>query len=422
MNTIQKLFDSIVVENISFKKIGASIIEKKLSGLGIILTEDQRIKLESNLENLEIDSLKIDLEDEQIINSTISLDEAKEKGIQLDLEDSLKDIDKLIERISESFAGFVPEAVDKIADEILDELKATAPSMLQEHKEIQETFETTLRRVWGKSLDLLQMFIVISLESGGEFNNEFRATAASSQDYVFDALTRLHARACHVASEIHTLLSSGYADGAHARWRALHEIAVVGLFIKDRGQLIAERYLLHEGIESYKAAILYQQHVDRLGYDPLTQEELTHIEQIYQQLKDRFGTPYKNSYGWASIAIGKDNPTFSDIELAVNLDHLRPFYKLASHNVHANPKGVFFKLGLFPTDENVMLVGPSNLGLADPGHGTAISLQQISVALLTHQPNLDTLVVCNILTKLEQEIGDEFLKAHQFIEQEGGVY
>jgi hypothetical protein len=39
-------------------------------------------------------------------------------------------------------------------------------------------------------------------------------------------------------------------------------------------------------------------------------------------------------------------PTFKDIERAAGIDHLRAHYRMASHNVHANPKGVFFKLGM----------------------------------------------------------------------------
>jgi hypothetical protein len=42
-----------------------------------------------------------------------------------------------------------------------------------------------------------------------------------------------------------------------------------------------------------------------------------------------------------------------------------------------NPEGVFFKLGLIGESE-VLLAGPSNAGLTDPGHASALSLMQIS--------------------------------------------
>jgi hypothetical protein len=43
------------------------------------------------------------------------------------------------------------------------------------------------------------------------------------------------------------------------------------------------------------------------------------------------------------------------------LDYLRPYYKLASHNVHAQPKGILFKLGLVQ-NQDILLAGPSNYG------------------------------------------------------------
>ena len=49
--------------------------------------------------------------------------------------------------------------------------------------------------------------------------------------------------------------------------------------------------------------------------------------------------------------LSKQDLNFSDIERAVRLDHLRPYYKLASHNVHANPKGMLFRLGLYPESD-----------------------------------------------------------------------
>jgi len=60
--------------------------------------------------------------------------------------------------------------------------------------------------------------------------------AAAQNDYQFEALVRLQAGAARVAGEIYALLLSGYASGAHARWRTLHEIAVTALFIAQRGQ------------------------------------------------------------------------------------------------------------------------------------------------------------------------------------------
>ena len=72
---------------------------------------------------------------------------------------------------------------------------------------------------------------MISRESGDLFNESF----GKNNDQVFFVLWRLHARSCQITMEILALLKSGFADGAHARWRTLHEIAVTALFIKQQG-------------------------------------------------------------------------------------------------------------------------------------------------------------------------------------------
>jgi hypothetical protein len=212
------------------------------------------------------------------------------------------------------------------------------------------------------------------------------------------------------------LLKSGFADGAHARWRSLHEIAVVASFIKTHGNEVAERYLLHDNIESYKAATLYQKYYQALGDEPISQDEYDSVKAVRDKLVARFGSSYKNNYGWASSALDKDDPTFSDIEEDSGLDHLRPYYKLASHNVHANPKGVMFRLGLLGNTQNILLAGPSNFGFTDPAQGTAISLGLITVTLLTSKPTIDNLVLSNVLLKFESEIGEEFFRVQKEIE------
>jgi len=155
--------------------------------------------------------------------------------------------------------------------------------------------------------------------------------------------------------------------------------------------------------------LIYQEHCEKLGYDPLTDDELNELKKEYDLLINRFGTIFKKEYGWAYPTIDSKNPTFRDIEKAVGLKHLRPYYKMACHNVHANPRGIFFKLGLYPDSGDILLAGPSNIGLADPGHSAALSLAQITISLLTHNPNLDRLVICQIIFKLQDEIGAAFL-------------
>jgi Family of unknown function (DUF5677) len=157
----------------------------------------------------------------------------------------------------------------------------------------------------------------------------------------------------------------------------------------------------------------YQQHCSSLGYEPLTEEEFSRIKASRDVLKARFGDPYGEEYGWAAKALGNKRPNFSDIERDVGLAHLRPYYKLASHNVHANPKGAFFKLGLLP-DQQMLLAGASDLGLADPGQCTAISLSQITFTLLT--PNIDRLVICQLLCRFGDAVGEAFIAAHRALE------
>jgi hypothetical protein len=126
---------------------------------------------------------------------------------------------------------------------------------------------------------------------------------------------------------------------------------------------------------------------------------------------------YKNSQGWAAKHLGKDGPSFADIQAAASIDHLAPFYKMASHNVHANPNGVLFKLGLVG-ESTTLLAGPSNAGLADPRHAAALSLVQISSALLSLNPTADRIVSMKIMQSLTDEIGEALITAHRKLEDD----
>jgi len=142
---------------------------------------------------------------------------------------------------------------------------AGARQQLTEEKDERTAFEQRLHERWGQALDALALFRAWCLEAGIAFHERYEAT----DDWVHAALVRLHARICLIAAEVLTLLRGGFASGADARWRSAHEIDVVALFISERGQDTAERYLLHDAIESSRAVIDFQRHAVRLGYEPL---------------------------------------------------------------------------------------------------------------------------------------------------------
>jgi Family of unknown function (DUF5677) len=418
MNFLEKIFDQLTEESFSLSYVGARILKRKLEQEGIIIDDNQVASFEMQFQNISIKSsgsekFSIELDDEQLKILKIGDNES----FVIDIGDSESEIEEIkrvfLERTNEAF----PELINELSDSMLENLNQKRQLYLRNRKREKEKFEKRLRQQWEIPLDLFEMHLHIALEAGDEYNREFRQRASENQDHVFEVLTRLHARACQICSEILTLLRSGHADGAHARWRTLHEIAVVGSFVKSHGEETAEKYLLHEAIESFKAAKLDRRYAERIGYEYVSQEEYGYIEGVYKELVARFGLAYRTDYGWAASELNKDRPSFRDIEEEVGLDYLRPFYKMASHNVHANPKGILFKLGLYNNDRDILLAGPSNTGLTDPAHSAAISLGQITTNLLTMDSNLDRLVICSMLLKLQRRIGDEFLKVQNVIEE-----
>jgi hypothetical protein len=203
-----------------------------------------------------------------------------------------------------------------------------------------------------------------------------------------------------------------------ARWRTLHEIAAVAFFLKEYGEDTARRYIEHEAIEADNAARDYDNCCDRLGYEPLTDGERAEIQSTKEKVVERYGRNFKTSYGWAAHALGMDRPMLSHIERASGIDHLRAHYRMASHPVHANPKGILFKLGLLHNEKDVILTGPSDAGLADPGQCSAISLYQVTTALGLLKPSLDNFVVLRILNLLIDETQEAFHEANKTLEQD----
>ena len=336
-----------------------------------------------------------------------------------------------IEEIEGKFPDFVDNHLPKLIQTatadlsriVLAELRRTWRAESRQQRRDIAGFRKRLYKRWEVPLETLRMLLTISRELGFTVNQEVRQSPDStSREHLIDLSLRLHTRACQITEEVVCLLEGGFADGAMARWRSLHEVAVVATFISAYGEDLAERYVLHQAVESKRAMDDYQKCQPRLGYEPIKPEELKAVQVAYNAAIARFGPNFaKGDYGWAGDHLNMAKPTFRDIEEAAGIDHLRAHYRMASHNVHANPTGVFFKLGLLP-ESQMLLAGPSNAGLADPGHSAAISLNQVSTTLCLLQPTMDNNVALLIIAELVNEIGEAFGHAHERLEEDARAF
>jgi len=413
MHTIQEMFDAAINEQFSAECMGTLVIERRFEQLGIKLTEEQMQLVRKGITEKGENFTSLIIDDSQVPPELL----AKHKNGAVTI--GLGDIGKILADLTEEYSAKLHEVIPPIASEIgegiAESLHKDTGRMLRKRRKSVVRYESFIKKKWKPAFDILEAMIVISEEAGEEFHDNTYGPQ-NINTHLHEASIRLHTRGCQVASEILTLLKAGYAAGAHARWRCLHEIVVTLYFLAEAGESTAERYLLHEPIESFKMVTSYQEHCKILGYEPLSEAELLQHKAKRDALIKIYGKPFGEDYGWAAEAIGKARPTLRDLEMKVELVHMRPFFKLASRNIHASSSGLYSRLGTRSEEE--LLAGPSVVGLSEAGQSAAISISQATTVLLVIDPNMDRLVLCNVLQRFMEEAKDAFFTAEICVEEE----
>lgn len=297
--------------------------------------------------------------------------------------------------------------INSISHDMYDFIVAEKGLKLSDYRKPTEDFLKRLNADWGDGFDLLEIFIAISKELAADWIKD--------SDFVRNELTmsliRLQARGCQVASEVLVLLRNGFADGAFARWRTLHEIAVVALFLQKHGIDSAIRYIASDVVEGYKIAKKEIECQEAMGYDGPSVTELEDLKRHVEAVKSKFGKGICNEYGWAAPFIEKEKANFRDIERDVDLERFRRNYGIASANVHAGVKGITFKLSLLD-GQDIILSGPSNVGFVEPGHSSAIALLQVNSTFLLLQEPTQAAIYLSIMSIMCNEIGNKLLGSH----------
>lgn len=349
----------------------------------------------------------------------LSLGESAGEGFTLAFTDA--DVDSIDRRLTvftnEELPGLVEEVTERSACQLIKVLRRSWPERSLWESQCRRTFEENLEQRWAEPLALLRMLLTISREIGEERSTKAARSRAKRNRRRNEVVYRLHARACQVSEEIIHLLAGGFADGAMARWRTLHEIGVVVALIAEHGDDLAETYLAHEAVESRRGLHIYMATYEQLGYKPLSQREIKHVENSVATGIAKYGPQFKNEYGWAAKILKNPNPRFADLEAAAGSSRMRSHYKMASHNVHAGVKGITHRLGLLAGSE-IMLAGASNAGLDEPGQNASITLTQITFALFGPRWPIDDLVMLKAITGLRDKAVQAFVSTGRRLERE----
>ena len=319
--------------------------------------------------------------------------------------------------IDVSIKAALTDGIRVMSDEMVSRLMQQIPEMIEQERNLQTAFEQRLYARWSKALDLFDATVILTREAGERFLKKQRQVVTTEEKMLLEALIRVHVRACQTAAAVSVLLKSGFARDALARQRTLHELAVVASLLKKHGPSLAERFLAHEIIETCAAAEQYEQSYHRLGGELPDPANLAKLQAERTRLCQQFGEDFKNHYGWAAqIVVKAKKPKFEDLEKAAGLDHLHPYYRMASYGDHATAKGMVFDIGSLQSlvgGPRGLLAGASNAGLADPGHSSLISLNQCTAALLTSKTDIEAVASLQTLQSFVDKAGQAFLEVHQ---------
>lgn len=401
-NPIQDALDHCLAQVTTREQLLPLVLAKAAKRRNLSLTELEIQRLTTSILNAEGDVIQLDLDPPCAFGETEKEIQAAVKGLLDELERSISDVgDFLVEAVSRA----VPTALTKMAELVSDQIAEEALEHTLRLRRAHSDRAEMVQRLWGAAIEHLDFLRHIVLEWNFTAT-EGRRGAYAKPNTAF-ALNRLVARAYEIVGEIITLARAGYADGALARWRSLHEICVVSMFLARRSDMCAQMYLSHHRVEELRllefdrtsgTARATKTHRDRYMRDLRMQRT---------EMVNKFGTAFAKDYGWASVEIGCAKTTFRDLESYVGLETLRRGYQQANSTVHGGALATLSRVSLGPgVIDGAEL--PAAYGCEVAANYAAASLSMMVAELCLETENADlvamSLVVHNFASKIWKQI------------------
>jgi len=329
---------------------------------------------------------------------------------------SFEELEKIIEKhlnnfnISNSENFFKEDLKWKKLAEIRECLKNNNLLNLSESK----SFNKRLKIKWWELFCRLEEIIDFSFFSIKEWQDHIDKSNIKN-----DVLIKLHARLILLSREILTLLQNWFWEWANARWRSLYETSVIIKFISDNNNDVSLRFTEHKSIYNYKEAENYKKHYKRLRHKSYWSENLKNLEVEKNTLLKKYWKSFLKDYWWIPDEISK-NKNFSQIEKLVDMFHFSPYFKLASRGVHSGAKSFD---NLWTIDDDMLLIWPSNIWLADPLQNTSLFLLKSTIFILTdfakqnddYSNKIILLYLGKVITALEKNFWQQALEVESKI-------
>lgn len=315
-----------------------------------------------------------------------------------------------------------PELLHTLALDIFNNLDYQLDEALAKHHSDLREFRERLFKTWRSPLRRLDGLLYICMEIVDETRKNLAKTSLCRTNR-FNITTRLHARCVQVGSEISHLLHGGFADGAFARWRTLHETSVITKFLCEGDEELSTRFIDYQSVLRLKRAIHYNANND-LQFEAFTPQQIELFELERKQMLDRYEPAFAKAFGWANKALGKlekykSETKLNEIEDFVGLGYFRNHFGFANQYVHAGIDSIGFKLGTSMSGKDLLLTGPSNEGLLEPIQCTSLSLINATIALLSAFPDAEASVKTKVLWLWHESLKDEVLKASEMLQAKG---
>jgi hypothetical protein len=333
-------------------------------------------------------------------------------------------LDRAVQTAKEKYSGTDEEFDKKVKSKLAELthllgdafkeglLKYYKSNILKELRDKEKKYADNLFEDYKKGFDFLQIFIDLNKYCGKRNLELYDKQNDKNESLKQMLLYRIQSRACLVASEVQTLLRFGYPDGAHARWRTIHELSVIFLVLFDNPLRLSEMYMDYNIIEKLKRAEDFEDQRHKINWRALDKNELDKLLVEKELLISKYGKEFKDNYGWTLEILPKGKRNFRELEKLAGLDYWRPFYSWSNDNVHAGINGLIKRMGQIDKGKTSYLknAGPSFYGFADPVQFTSSSLLIITNKILETNRDLESQVIYTLLDELDKEIKDAFFE------------